>query len=144
MTTSPEFPNQELGDIEYGPKPLKVETLLEIFKEEGRGPKFEECFKLWQERMQGIADRSNVPAEGSMIRLEKLMFEAQIYLEIGEIDKAAEVLDDIQLMTVNDHTLEYDDSKEKRDLYQDIRHLDDAVSSAWRNKQDNKAGEDQE
>ncbi|MEI6553714.1 MAG: hypothetical protein WCO09_04035 [bacterium] len=138
---SPEFPNQELSDTEYGPKPLRIGTLLEIFEEEGRSPKFEECFSLWHERMERLAESHEDVVAHAVTMLEIDMFSAQIYLEIGDVASAVELFNSILDNVDNNPRLKLDDTQEKIDLYADIDYLDRKVNEAWEDTQNSNTEE---
>jgi hypothetical protein len=134
MTEAPDINVPEVAEPEYGPKMINVDGLVEIFKQSGgRSEAFESAFSFWRSRMERLADKVNGGPERTLARLEIIMFEAEIFLRIGDISSAVKAMEDIWLIVGNDPAFEYDEaSNEIVDLYGDIDFLQQMLEAATR------------
>lgn len=106
MTEAPDINVPEVVEPEYGPKMINVDGLVEIFKQSGgRSEAFESAFSFWRSRMERLADKVNGGPERTLARLEIIMFEAEIFLRIGDIDSATESFKAAFLMVEQDDNL---------------------------------------
>jgi len=132
MTESPDINAPEVVELEYGPKMIDVDGLVEIFKQSGeRSEAFESAFSFWRNRMERLADEVDDRPERTLARLEIIMFETEIFLRIGDIPSAVKSIEDIWMIVGNDPAFKYDETSKKMvDLYDDIDFLQSMLEAA--------------